>query len=241
MVARRSRVQAWLVAAGLLIAGCAQTAPQNTHPLAAAAPPPVLAEKLRLAPGDEIGVDFFYHPELNQDLLVRPDGYISLPHAGEILAAGMQPDALSAVIQRDFADVLKQPDATVIVKSLASRKVYVGGQVSTPSVVKLLPGMSVSQAIVAAGGFLKTGREKTVLLLRYRPQGKPLVATIDVKAVLDGTGVDPLLQPYDVIYVPRTLVANADLFVEQYLNDIIPRSVSFPFNYFLAGGLLVAP
>ena len=111
------------------------------------------------------------------------------------------------------------------------RRVYVGGEVTVPQPVALLPGMSVSHAIFAVGGFRDTGHRETVLLLRYRPNEEPEVKTIDMAAVMGGYVPDPLLQPYDVLYVPKTAIAQVGLFVDQYINEIIPRSVSFATLY----------
>jgi protein involved in polysaccharide export with SLBB domain len=181
--------------------------------------------------GDEIGVEFFYHPDLNRDVLVRPDGYISLPHVGEVFAAGETPGDLSHQISNAFVDVLKQRDITVVLRRPAARKVYVGGEVAAPQPVSLLPGMSISHAIFAVGGFRDSGRRETVLLLRYRPNEPPEVRTVDMSAVMQGDVPDPLLQPYDVLYVPKTTIAQVALFVDPYINELIPRSVSFATLY----------
>jgi protein involved in polysaccharide export with SLBB domain len=83
-----------------------------------------------LQPGDELDIRFYFNPELNSSVLVRPDGRISLPLANEVQAAGLTPEALSQRLRTAYEQELRRPELTVIVRSFNS----VGGEVASPGV-----------------------------------------------------------------------------------------------------------
>jgi hypothetical protein len=86
-----------------------------------------------------------------------------------------------------------------------------------------------------AGGFLDTAKRRDVIVIRRGPGGRPLMKVVDLRAAtFDPAHTDAVpLRRFDVIYVPKTDIANADLFVQQYVRDLVPVS----FSYALSGGL----
>ncbi len=69
----------------------------------------------RMQPGDEMDIKFFFNPELNQTVFVRPDGKISLPVVDDVQAAGLTPSELDALVTQIYARELRKPMVTVIV------------------------------------------------------------------------------------------------------------------------------
>ena len=115
---RRLGVFAWLL--GLALAGCV-TYPKPTAPVTlpagaaatrAAASSPA---EYRLRVHDELDVKFFHNPELNESLVVRPDGRISLQLIGDIPAAGLTPSQLQRNVLKRYTPILRYPEPTVIV------------------------------------------------------------------------------------------------------------------------------
>jgi len=180
--------------------------------------------------GDVIDIKCFYYPELNESVTVRPDGMISVQLLEEIRAVGLTPSELTQVLKGGYAHYLEKPEVVVIVREFATERVYIGGEVKTPSEIPVKGRLSVMQAIFKAGGLTDQAKPSDVLILRYEDT-KLKVFRIDVDEILDKGGNDPLLKPYDIVYVPKTFIAKVDLFVNQYINEIIPRSVNFPFLY----------
>jgi len=116
----------WVVMA--LLVGCASN---RTLPNAAATSRVTKFQKppeYRMQPGDEMDIKFFFNPELNQTVFVRPDGKISLPVVDDVQAAGLTPSELDALITQIYARELRKPMVTVIVKTFTGRQVYVGGR-----------------------------------------------------------------------------------------------------------------
>jgi protein involved in polysaccharide export with SLBB domain len=184
-------------------------------------------QEYRLQLGDEIEVKFFMSPELNQDVIVRPDGHISLQLLDDVAAAGLTPNELDTVITERYRSELRDPQITVAVKRLAA-KVYVGGEVRQPRFVALGGSLTVLQAVFEAGGFTDTAEPSSVILLRRLNQEKGIAAKIDLKKVISAEAEDISLMPSDTIFIPKSTIAEVNLFVEQYITKNIPVPISIP-------------
>ncbi len=212
------------VATALLV-GCAST---QALPKAAASSRVTKFQKpleYRMQPGDEMDIKFFFNPELNQTVFVRPDGKISLPVVDDIQAAGLTPSELDTLLTQIYARELRKPMVTVIVKTFTGRQVYVGGEVGKPGIVQLATHMTALQAVINAGGFLDTAKPEATLVIR-RQGGEadaPIPIRLDLEESIDGetTIGDIPLQPFDVVYVPKSAIANVNLFVDQYIKGAL--------------------
>lgn len=219
------------VAALRLISGARVSAQNERQASQETAPAEAVEYVYRLAAGDRIEIRFTYNEELNLDQTIRPDGRIALELVGEVQADGRTPAELTSELESRFARYLKHAEITVIVRDFAGRRVYVGGEVTTPGVIELQGRMTVLQAILNSGGAKTSGGMKDVVLLRRREDGGAEVTKVNISEVLDGKVPDVVLQPFDAVFVPRSGIANVGLFVEQYVNAIIPRAVLIAFGY----------
>jgi polysaccharide biosynthesis/export protein len=174
--------------------------------------------------GDELEITFFYNPELNAKTVIRPDGIISLQLIGDVKAGGEAPSKVQQAIRERYSKIIREPEVTVTVKTF-SQQIYVGGEVTLPQMVNLGSGKTALQAILAAGGFKDTAEMRSVLVLRGIGQPEFRAIKVDLmKPFLSKRLVknDLRLQPNDVIYVPKTMIAKVDQFVDQYMNKIVP-------------------
>jgi protein involved in polysaccharide export with SLBB domain len=173
---------------------------------------------------DRLTVKFQRNPELDQELIVRPDGRISLPFIDEVQCAGLTPDELKAELERRYAGELAAPDITVALSEFGGNRVFVDGEVKTPGMLQLTAGMTMLDAIASSGGFLPRGHLEQVILIRRDENGKPVGHSVDLKKVAVGREAagDVLLQPFDIVYVPRTKIGDAGIWVEQYITDMLP-------------------
>lgn len=192
-----------------------------------ALPPPQAAgtgASYVIEPGDALDVRFFYNPELNEEVQVRPDGNISLPLVGEMRAAGRTPTQLETSLRDSYSRELRQAAITVMVKGFAGQRVYVDGEVGTPQMVNIAGNLSTMQAIASAGGFKPSARKGEVLVIRRSGTPQPVVIPVDLDAAISGadTNQDLMLQPYDIVYVPRTAIAEVNQFIDQYIRQNIP-------------------
>jgi protein involved in polysaccharide export with SLBB domain len=182
----------------------------------------------RINIGDRLDVKFFYNPDLNETLVVRPDGRVSMQLVGEMNVLGMTPAQMSAAVRETYAKVLKQPEVTVILRESGGKKIFVDGEVFQPGMHDLIGGETIRHGLAKAGGVKDTARTNEILLIR-RPPGKELVVTV-INLDLINSGEDFTqnieLQPFDIVYVPRSPIANADVWVRQYIRELLP----FPFS-----------
>ena len=173
--------------------------------------------------GDQLDVKFFYNPELNESVTVRPDGKISLQLVDEVQAAGLQPAVLDAMLTDAYSQELKKPMVTVIVRSFKGQRIYVGGEVNQQSEMELPAGMTVLQAVFQAGGFKETASPENTILIRQGPNREPVPIKIDLKNAMygQGEGTNLALLPNDIVYVPKSAIAEANKFVNQYIEQLV--------------------
>ena len=178
----------------------------------------------RIQVGDRLEVKFFYSPELNEQVIVRPDGRISLQLIPEIEVANLTLAMLAKQLTERYAADLNQPQVTVMVREFGTQRVFVDGEVGTPGMVPIFGQMTALQAISQAGGLKETARSSEVLVIRRGTGDVPVAFRVDLKQVREGRNLaqDIALAPLDVIYVPRSRIANVNLFVDQYIRKVLP-------------------
>jgi len=174
--------------------------------------------------GDQLDVKFFYHPELNESVTVRPDGRISLQLVQEIKVLGMTPLQLAEKLTKAYSAELDKPSITVIVKTFNTHRVFVDGEVYKAGLVPLIGPMTVLQSISQGGGLKDTARTNEVIVIRRVAENKVASLVVNLDYAIDGTDMrqDILLQPNDIVFVPKSPIANVDVWVDQYIRRLIP-------------------
>jgi len=202
-------------------------------------PLPPLAEEYRIQAGDQLEIKFFYNPSLNELVTVRPDGLISLQLIKSIEAAGSTPEQLTDRLKREYSTQLKEPDIVVIVRAFAAQRVFVDGEVAKPGLVPLTGPTTVLQAISQAGGILYTGQATEVLVIRRGTDNRPLTMVVNLEKARDGTDLsqDIYMKPFDIVYVPKTAINTANLWIEQYLTRMVPR-IGFTYAFPVGTGIM---
>lgn len=219
----------WLCAAALAVVasfgGCGGGHNTSQVPSMALLPPPAPTPgpDYRLQLGDTLKVAFLFQPENDIDLVVRPDGRISLAAAGEIEAVGKTEQELEEIIRERASSHMRDPKVTVTVTKIGTQNIYVGGEVLRPGVVSLVPGMTPLQAVMEQGGFRPTAKRDSVVIIVPTADGKFSASRINLEQVLtDGVPERVRLRPNAVVFVPKTWVANANDVVDLYVRGLIP-------------------
>jgi len=193
---------------------------------------PQVEPEYRIEPGDGLLVQSYSDQALRQTVTVRPDGRISLLLVGDINVAGKTVREISDLVRKRYASRLPdKPDINVALNEVAGLYVYVGGEVKIPSVVPLKGSLTLMQAIAQAGGFLPGANQNQVIILRRRPDGNFTAQQHNARLVLRNEEGELYLRRRDIVYVPKSDIAQLDQFVDQYINQIIPRSVQAVFGY----------
>lgn len=184
--------------------------------------------------GDTLDIKFYHNPELNETVIVRPDGRISLQLVQDVMVSGRTPDELRKVLMEGYKSEVRKPEIVIIVRTFNNNKIYVDGEVLKPGMLPLLGEMTVLQSVASAGGFKETARLEEIIVIRKGKDGKPGALTVNMKPVIDGTDIaqDFALAPNDIVFVPRSSVANVNLWMEQYIRKNIPLPVGLGIGYY---------
>ncbi len=180
-----------------------------------------------LYPGDEIEIATPTASELTRTQRIGPDGRISLPLVGQIMAA----DRTIAEVERDaseaFASQLRRPVVEITLKTAGPLKVWVDGEVRTPGVYDMAGDIDAYQAVIQAGGFLPTARQGEVALIRRGPGGMRMMRAVDLRP---RRGEIVALRRGDIIFVPRSNLGEVANFV-----SLIRNALPVGFNYMIGG------
>ena len=160
-------------------------------------------------PGYVIGVDdalsvvFWRDKDMSADVVVRPDGKISLPLLNDVQAAGYTPDQLRVQLTEAASKFIEEPNATVVVKQINSRKVFITGNVGRPGPYPLAGAMNVLQLIALAGGLFEYADAKNIVIVRNEG-GKPEYLKFNYKDIIKQKNVEQniMLRPGDTVVVP---------------------------------------
>jgi protein involved in polysaccharide export with SLBB domain len=167
---------------------------------------------------------------LDQPAIGEPDGKIKATRIGRLPLAGLTTDERDELLKKRTADRLRDPEVVVTILKFSDKTVFVGGEVGKPGNVEYRKGMTPIQAIISAGGFLPTGRLDSVILVRGANTPERFIARkLDLEKYLNEGTTEPLaLAPHDVVFVPRSRIANANLWVKQYIVDLLPFRLAPP-------------
>jgi polysaccharide export outer membrane protein len=195
----------FLVAFAVLV--CALAAPLQAQgpagPAASAAPADALPDGYVIGPDDVLTVTFWRDKDLSGDVVVRPDGKIALPLLNDIQAAGLTPEQLRDALVTSARRYVEDPTATVIVKQINSRKVFITGMVEKPGSYPLTASMTVIQLIALSGGLREFAKAEDIVVMRSNG-GQQVAYPFNYREILKGRrlhqNID--LKPGDTVVVP---------------------------------------
>jgi polysaccharide export outer membrane protein len=178
---------------------------KNAKGQATATAPQSVAEDsaYKIGPQDVLKIDVWKEEQLTRTVPVRPDGKISLPLLNDVQAVGLTPMELAQAISEQLKKYISNPQVTVSVTEINSRRVYVTGEVTKAGAYALLPHMTVLQALSSSGGFTPFARIKNIYVLRME-NTKQIKIPFNYKEAVNGKNPEQNIEllPGDVIVVP---------------------------------------
>lgn len=225
-----------LLMASVSLTGCVGSA--NNLPPAPEGIMPIteLAQTLpayRIQVGDQLDLKLILNPELNESVVVRPDGLISTSVVQDVMAYGKTPAELKSVLVAAYKSQLSKPELKVVVKNFAPTRVYVLGEVNNPGeLVSIGPNLSLMQALAKAGGVKDTAETRQIIILRRGAAEKPVLYSASFEDVASGKRAmaDVRLAAYDVVFVSRSAIAEANRVYDQYFRKFVTPSIGVTYN-----------
>jgi len=152
---------------------------------------------------DTLRIDVWREDQLTRTIPVRPDGKITLPLLNDVQAVGLTPMELAAVISEGLKKYITNPQVTVSVTEINSKRIYVNGEVNRSGAFQLLPHMTILQALSGSGGFTAFAKIRSIYILRVK-SGKSVKIPFNYKEAIKGKNFEQNieLEPGDVIVVP---------------------------------------
>ena len=187
---------------GLVMVGSLQAADEKLH----------TRDRYRLHTGDSLMLQYRLSPELNQSVMIGPDGFVDLNVAGSIKLAGLTlQEAHDLIIQKASAR-LNEPELNLELKDFQHPYVMVAGQVQAPGKIEMREEMTALQAVMLAGGFRDSAKETKIVVFRRISQGSDMaeVRQLNLHRIHKTIQLekDMELEPGDIIYVPNNLLAH---------------------------------
>jgi polysaccharide biosynthesis/export protein len=176
--------------------------PPAGNPAALPAPASSSSDTYVIGESDQITVTVWKETTLSGDLLVRPDGMISMPLLGDVQASGLTPLQLADQISTKLKKYIQDPNVSVVLTKMNSKRIYLLGEVGKKGPVDMTPGMTLLEAISSAGGLTDFANTKKMYILRDEA-GKQQKIPVRYKDALKGnSALNVVLKPGDTIVVP---------------------------------------
>lgn len=175
--------------------------------------------------GDTLEISVWGFAELSRPLTVRPDGKISFPLVkDEIKAEGMTAQALGQQLALQLSKEIKEPKVTVIVTGFGSKKIWVLGEAVTPGAYPFTGEVTALKAIIQAGGYKNSACLENVVVIRNGRSPHPDAFVINLTKLINTkqAELDMILEPDDVVYLPRNIIAKLDSFIKFFTDKVSP-------------------
>jgi polysaccharide export outer membrane protein len=177
----------------------------SNPPITAESPVPekVPGDEYVIQPGDVLAISVWREPNLEKDVLVRPDGILNFPLAGDVPAAGKTVEQLRKELADRLTKFVPDPVVLVSVKAVAGNKIYVVGKVNKPGEYPTNRPVDVMQILSIAGGLSPYASENKIKILR-RVNGEQKTFLFKYSQVEKGKNLEQniVLQGGDIVVVP---------------------------------------
>lgn len=172
--------------------------------------------RYKLQAGDKFDVAFRYTPELNQTVTVEPDGFINLTAVGELKVSDMTLEQATSVIQGVAAERLRDPKVSLALKEYHRPFFVVAGEVKRPGRFDMESPTTAYQALLLAGGMDAAARASQIVVFHRLNAQDEQVRVLDLHKMTTGKDLehDLMLQPGDMILVPRDRIAKFDRIIK---------------------------
>lgn len=162
-----------------------------------------------IGPGDNLRIFVYQAPDLSGGVAVRPDGRISVPLVGDVLATGKNPTQLARELETALAKYVRSPTVTVIVNSFVGpldRQIRVIGEATQPRALNYREGVTVLDVLIESGGLTKFAAGNRALINRRATDGTNQQIRVRLSDLIkDGDiSANVVMQPGDTLIIPQS-------------------------------------
>jgi polysaccharide export outer membrane protein len=197
----RSFVTTFAAALSLAVCTLSPLAAKDKDDKKPAQSAPTIADEYRMGAGDKLRIEVYKDPQLSQSAQVRPDGKVTLPLVGDMMASGLTPIELRDAISTKLKEYVTNPTVTVIVVEATAPTAYVMGEVNHPGSVNLQSPLTIMQALALSGGLKDFADAKNIRVLRKSVSGVQTI-TFNYKDAMKSAAPQLYLRPGDTVVVP---------------------------------------
>ena len=165
----------------------------------------IVTQDYIIGPEDVLEITVWRNQDLSKVVAVRPDGRISLPLIGDVIAVGKTPAQLTEEISAKLTEYKEKPQVSIVIKEVNSYAIFVLGEVSKPGKYPLKSKTTLLQGITVAGGFTPMAARNKLVVFRFGENGQgddKIKASYDDIVLRDGSKQNIELKPGDTVVVP---------------------------------------
>jgi polysaccharide biosynthesis/export protein len=175
--------------------------PDSGDPASSAGPVKPAPAGYRIGVDDSLYISVWREPDLSTQVMVRPDGVITLPLVNDVKVVGLTTEDLKNLLTEKLKPFVNEPQVTVVVRDIRSRKVFLVGQVGHPGSFMMSGNMGVLELLAQSGGLSQFAKSESIYVLRNE-NGRQTKIPFKYKKVIEGKMQDVMLQPGDMVVVP---------------------------------------
>jgi polysaccharide biosynthesis/export protein len=171
---------------------------------------------------DVLQISVWQNPDLDQEVIVRPDGKISVPLIGDVMARGLTITQLDDELTRRLSEYVRSPEVSLSLKKIGGSKVILLGEIAKPGVYSMAGQKTLLEAVGLAGGFTRDAVPSSIVLIRGGLV-TPRAERINLSKALKGRDFirqNIVLQAEDVVFVPKKFIADLNYFLNQILDPL---------------------
>ena len=204
----RSMAIMGIIVAMTAVTAWAQSKPSASNPLQESAHEKsslIVTTDYIIGPEDVLEISVWRNADLSKQVSVRPDGKISLPLVGDVIAVGKTATQLADIISQKLKEYKENPQVSIVVREVNSYSIYVLGEVTRPAKYPLKSKTTLLQAITLSGGFSPAAARNKIVVFRFSENGEKdirIKASYDDIILRDGSAQNIVLAPGDTIVVP---------------------------------------
>jgi polysaccharide biosynthesis/export protein len=182
----------------------------------------VAVTEYAISEDDVLKITVWQNPDLDQEVIVRPDGMISFPLIGDVMVKGMSISELDREITRRLSEFVRSPEVSISLKKIGGSKVIVLGEIIRPGVYAVTGAKTILEAIGQAGGFTRDAVPSSIILIRGG-FSQPQAQRLNLSKALSGREIlqqNIALQAEDIVFVPKKFIADINYFLNEILDPL---------------------